>query len=102
MWRENLGQNTLQTSGDLERYSEECLWGPLGKTSLGHIWRESCPGGASVKNLPDNARDLRDGMRALALADTLEDLLDLLYEVEITIHGDLTGENTGYSSKISG
>ena len=85
------------------------MWGPLGKniprmclwreTSL---WRESCPGGASVDNLPDNARDRRDGMRALALADPLEDLLDVLYEVEITIRGDLTGGNTGYSSTISG
>ena len=99
-WREDLGQNTPQTRGDLERYSGECLWGPLGETSLGHIWRESCPGGATVMNLPDNARDRRDGILALALGDPLEDLLDLLYEIKITIHGNLTGGNTGCSSKI--
>lgn len=51
-------------------------------------------------NLPDNARDRRDGILALALGDPLEDLLDLLYEIKITIHGNLTGGNTGCSSKI--
>ena len=51
-------------------------------------------------NLPDNARDRRDGILALALGDPLEDLLDLLHEIKITIHGNLTGGNTGCSSKI--